>query len=279
MTAYRLNFPDQISTTGGRVTGWDRNAIDSVAGASDIVTLNGGALFPNLIAEDGAQYGVGFEIVDVFSAFNGSSLRQPAEAIGIFPPGVFKGALITTNGGTGSAKFTGLQPGYAYTLVVQCHQGNAARDTDITVNGDTQTYSSVAESEPQATNLTFTGVVPVNGELPVSVVRAATNGQFYGALGALELTVQNTSPSVEITSDLQPGASFTLNYSNYDAIPVSPVTITDSNNNSITVAVTINDTVDGGKHSGTATGTYPALPSSGTAQGLLFGNVTVGLNT
>lgn len=84
------------------------------------------------------------------------------------------------------------------------------------------------------------------------------------------------APSTTVAGNLQPGASFTLNYSNYDAVPVSPVTITDSNNNSIAVPVTINDNGDG---TGTATGTMPSLPGSGTAQGLLFGNVTVELGT
>tara|TARA_B100001105_G_scaffold249746_1_gene237165 strand:- start:915 stop:1763 length:849 start_codon:yes stop_codon:yes gene_type:complete len=84
------------------------------------------------------------------------------------------------------------------------------------------------------------------------------------------------SPTVSLAADLRPGVSFTLNYSNYAAVPVSPVTITDSNNNSITVPVTINDNGDG---TGSATGTMPSLPSSGTAQGLLFGSITVDLGT
>ncbi|MCD1631364.1 hypothetical protein [Marinobacter shengliensis] len=120
-------------------------------------------------------------------------------------------------------------------------------------------------------------VLTNNGQ--VEFISRAAQGNFWYRGGFVADGGIPPSPTVEITGDLQPGASFTLNYSNYDAIPVSPVTITDSNNNSITVAVTINDTEDGGKHSGTATGTYPALPSSGTATGLLFGNVTVELNT
>ena len=88
-------------------------------------------------------------------------------------------------------------------------------------------------------------------------------------------------PSLTLPTDLQPGASFTLNYSNYDAVPVSPVTITDSNNNSITVPVTISDSVNGttGKHEGIATGTMPALPSSGSIAGLKFGTVNVNLSS
>lgn len=100
-----------------------------------------------------------------------------------------------------------------------------------------------------------------------------STGQNYGAP---VIYLEQTGPVATLANDLQPGASFTLNYSNYDAVPVSPVTITDSNNNSITVPVTINDNGDG---TGTATGTMPSLPSSGTSQGLLFGNVTVELGT
>lgn len=111
---------------------------------------------------------------------------------------------------------------------------------------------------------------------PGGVIRITANFADFSADNA---SAESLGASVTLGTDLQPGASFTLNYSNYDAVPVSPVTITDSNNNSITVPVTINNTVTGGKHGGTATGTFPALPSSGTATGLLFGNVTVGLNT
>ncbi|WP_417518749.1 hypothetical protein [Marinobacter sp.] len=86
-------------------------------------------------------------------------------------------------------------------------------------------------------------------------------------------------PSVTIGDDLQPGASFTLTYDGFDAAPVSPATLTDAQGNSIPVAVTVTDTDTAGVHSGTAVGTYPALPSSGTATGLLFGDVTVELGT
>ena len=92
--------------------------------------------------------------------------------------------------------------------------------------------------------------------------------------------VRHTATWAIITNSRTYGASFTLTYSNYDAIPVSPVTITDSNANSITVAVTISDTVDGNsKHNGTATGTFPALTSSGSVAGLRFGTVTMELSS
>lgn len=103
----------------------------------------------------------------------------------------------------------------------------------------------------------------------------------YGPLSfsAFQIALNATppGPSVSLTSgNLQPGGNFTLAYSNFAGTPTSPVTITDSNNNSITVAVTVNDNGDG---TGTATGTMPSLPTSGSAAGLLFGDVTVELTT
>jgi hypothetical protein len=117
-------------------------------------------------------------------------------------------------------------------------------------------------------------VLTNNGQ--VEFISRAAQGNFWYRGGFVADGGIPPSPAVTLANDLQPGASFTLNYSNYAAVPVSPVTITDSNNNSITVPVTINDNGDG---TGTATGTMPGLPSSGTSQGLLFGNVTVELGT
>ena len=88
---------------------------------------------------------------------------------------------------------------------------------------------------------------------------------------------ESIGPAFTIDGDLQPGSAFTLTYSSYTAIPVSPVTMTDTNGNSITVAVTVSDTDTSGVHSGTAVGTMPALPTSGTASSLLFGDLTIGL--
>lgn len=94
------------------------------------------------------------------------------------------------------------------------------------------------------------------------------------------------SDSITISpSTLTPGGAFTITYSGFAAIPVSPATLTDQNGNSITVAVTIDNTDTGGVHSGTATGTMPSLPSSGSQAGLMFSadgttqNITVELTT
>lgn len=87
------------------------------------------------------------------------------------------------------------------------------------------------------------------------------------------------TPAISLSENLRPNTQFTINYVRFNAIPTSPVTLTDSNANSITVPVTITNTDNGdGTHQGTAVGTYPALPLSGSQGGLLFGSVTVALS-
>lgn len=109
-----------------------------------------------------------------------------------------------------------------------------------------------------------------------SSVNSSSTNPWSGELSNLDFEDQG-GPTVFITSgNLTPGGNFSLSYSNYPSAPVSPVTITDSNDNSITVPVTVTDNGDG---TGTATGTMPALPSSGSVAGLLFGNVTLELGT
>lgn len=123
----------------------------------------------------------------------------------------------------------------------------------------------------------YTDTSPLaNGGIASATMRGYTNYLMIYDIGIDGVTAE---PSISITGDLTPGGAFTIDYSDFTAIPVSPATLTDSQGNAITVAVTINDTDTGGVHSGTADGTMPALPGSGSATGLLFGTVTVELTT
>jgi hypothetical protein len=149
-----------------------------------------------------------------------------------------------------------------------------ATDTYVFIAALTSSYLTGLGEETNLRFMPYAARTYANG-FPATFSQAGTANTPKQALW-LDGTPASASPSVALANDLQPGASFTLNYSNYAAVPVSPVTIRDSNNNSITVPVTINDNGDG---TGTATGTMPSLPSSGTSQGLLFGNVTVELGT
>jgi len=81
--------------------------------------------------------------------------------------------------------------------------------------------------------------------------------------------------TVTTTDTLQPGESFTLTATNYVSAPVSPVTLTDSQGSTITVAVTIS-----GSGPYTATGTMPTIAEAVAAgTSLLFGDVTIELTT
>ena len=84
-------------------------------------------------------------------------------------------------------------------------------------------------------------------------------------------------PVPEITVDqaeLVPGGTISGSYSNYDTVPTT-LTVSDGANTVTIASPTINDNGDG---TGTFSGTMPSLPSSGTANLVLFGNVTVELS-
>ena len=82
-------------------------------------------------------------------------------------------------------------------------------------------------------------------------------------------------PAVTTTDTLQPGTEFTLTATNYASAPVSPVTLTDTEGSTITVAVTIS-----GSGPYTAVGTMPTIAEAVTAgTSLLFGDVTIELTT
>lgn len=77
-------------------------------------------------------------------------------------------------------------------------------------------------------------------------------------------------------ANLTLGQAFTFNYSNFTQVPVSPLTLTDSQGHTLDVAVTVTDNGDG---TGTLTGTMPDLPSSGSSDGVLIGTLTAGIST
>lgn len=223
------------------------------------------------------QNGITLTVDSAFSSFLGKSTVVDAAHHDVPEPVWKSGGVVTAGGGT-ALRISGLTPGLSGAIRFGGVVTNSGRHRLLTVGGNAYQHNNPGGTAPvipePPTDAPFTA--DGSGEVSFTLDAVSVNAvfDFIQVIDATE-----PGPTVEITGDLQPGASFTLNYSNYDAIPVSPVTITDSNNNSITVAVTINDTVTEGKHGGTATGTYPALPSSGTGTGLLFGNVTVELNT
>ncbi len=98
------------------------------------------------------------------------------------------------------------------------------------------------------------------------------DGGGSGVISAMRL-YEVAGPTVTLNqTELTPGGTISGTYSNFSSTPTSPLTLTDSNGNTISVPVT----VDSGAK--TWTGTMPALPTSGSIAGLLFGNIDVELS-
>jgi hypothetical protein len=100
----------------------------------------------------------------------------------------------------------------------------------------------------------------------------------YSAIIANTVAFEGVGPLVSTTDSLQPGASFTLNYSNFPAAATSPTSLTDASANVLSLPVTVINTDTGGVHAGTAVGAMAALPSSGSIIGLRFGTITAELD-
>ncbi len=153
---------------------------------------------------------------------------------------------------------------------VNAASGN--RTLEVRVNGGTaQTLITGGNS---SNILSFSNVANNSGVLLIEIRRAAgiSGNSYFQAVRVAEFA---PAPSLSIDTTLEPGGAFVLTYSDYPGVPVSPITIIDAQGNEDTVAVTVSDNGDG---SGTASGTMPALPSSGSEQSVLFGAVTVRLS-
>jgi len=94
----------------------------------------------------------------------------------------------TTNGGTAILEFRGLTPGDSYSLALTGFNLNG-RDSDLTVEGVTQTYVTAGTADAPEAPLVFNGTVPADGIITFSTTLAATGGQFYGYLNGGILTV------------------------------------------------------------------------------------------
>ena len=223
------------------------------------------------------QNGITLTVDVPFASFSGSSGLVTEEAHGI-PAWVWRDFGFVTDASATALTVSGLAPGAQGFIRFGGANTGAGRHRLLTVDGNTYQNDNTGGTAPivpdAPTDAPFTA--DVNGEVSFTLGYASVSAAF-----SVIQIIDVPSPTVALADNLQPGASFTLNYSNYDAIPVSPVTMTDSAGNSITVPVTISDSVNGttGKHEGTATGTMPALPSSGSIAGLKFGTVNVSLSS
>lgn len=157
-------------------------------------------------------------------------------------------------------------------LVVLFPSHPAARGIDMRVNAGTiQSHSGV---ESNLTTVYMFSVQPDgSGNIDIEFRSFPSGGSAYMRAAYVQKVIQ--SPTVVLDSDLSPGAAMSGSYSNFTGDPTT-LTITDSNGNSVSSSSEITDlAIDTGAQ--TFTFTMPALPSSGSQNGILFGSVTVEL--
>lgn len=150
----------------------------------------------------------------------------------------------------------------------------ATRDAQIVVNGNTYVYDSNGTNTPEPA-LVFTEAADVNGTLSLSFSSVLNPVENY-YMSAIQLETGATPTAVAtLDAPLVYGSAFSGTYSNYTGVPTGPVTVTDSQSNELSIAVTINDNGDG---TGTFSGTFPSLPAAGNdAPALLTGDITLNL--
>lgn len=209
--------------------------------------------------------GVGYEVKLVLSSIPATAtFGGTAE---LFLDGVSQNSST----GRGELFADGFPPRYLgdYPGQNTCFLGKVLSGSIVSA-GYTYTWSS------ETSNRTNTGSMPVLDETTAS-------NHFVGTAGfstdGSDWVQFGSDPAVVIDqATLSPGGTISGTYSNFTpgVAPTSPLTLTDSNSNTLSVAVTVNDNASGG---GTFSGTLPALPSAGNSGNfLLFGNVTATLD-
>jgi len=129
---------------------------------------------------------------------------------------------LTTNGGTAILEFRGLTPGDSYSLALTGFNPNG-RDSDLTVEGVTQTYVTAGTADAPEAPLVFNGTVPADGIITFSTTLAATGGQFYGYLNGGILTISAPAiPSFRKSStfDIETGLSGTVTAATLNGVNV-----------------------------------------------------------
>tara|TARA_R100001591_G_scaffold3838_1_gene9038 strand:- start:2280 stop:3065 length:786 start_codon:yes stop_codon:yes gene_type:complete len=147
-----------------------------------------------------------------------------------------------------------------------------SRFAEARVNGGASQTLNVSNN--LSNTISFTGVTDNSGVILIEMTRAAADS-YRAYFQGFRILDEVPVATLSIDVPLDPGQAFVLTYGNFQGVPTSPCTITDGLGNSITVAVTIADNGDG---TGTASGTMPSLPGSGSAASILFGDVTVELS-
>lgn len=147
-----------------------------------------GEKIPDLIDFD-TGLGTGYSLWLVQAGTN--TLTSGASATSTYfdlPANYWNQQAYSTNGGTAILEFRGLTPGDSYSLALTGFNLNG-RDSDLTVEGVTQTYVTAGTADAPEAPVVFNGTVPADGIITFSTTLAATGGQFYGYLNGGILTI------------------------------------------------------------------------------------------
>lgn len=212
--------------------------------------------------------------VDVaFSSYASASFLTDQAHHGV-PKDVWN-TFAYANAGAGTAiTLSGIPANYSGALRFGGASGNAGRHRLLILAGTTYQNDNPGGTLPLVpeppTEVPFTA--DANGNVSV-VLDAASVNAAYAFIEVGELT-----PTVSITqTELTPGGTISGTYSNFGDTAPTALTLSDGTNTIGTATgeitgLTVDDVAK------TFTATMPGLPTTGTTQGLLFGNVTATLS-
>ena len=165
---------------------------------------------------------------------------------------------------------SGFDSSKSYVVEILAPNAYPSRTMSLRVNGGTP-VEFVQSTDPAQDTIKFT----VSGTTSIQIEGMnVTGGNTY--VKSFRIYEDIPLPGVTISGSLEPGAAISGTFENFAGTP-TVLTITDSQGNIISSASEITDlSVDAVNE--TFTFTMPNLPSSGSAQGLLFGDVTVELS-
>lgn len=128
-----------------------------------------GTVLSALLDENGASTSYSLTLVDGGTGVSTVGVLGSSDSD--FPPDVTFNALSDTSSSI-IAKFSGLIDGKSYAVKVMCSRsGVTGRNCNVTVNGVTKTIDVGGNITP----LTFENVIPVSGEITVTVARGTGN--------------------------------------------------------------------------------------------------------
>lgn len=170
---------------------------------------------------------------------------------------------------SGAGTVDGLDSSKTYIVEINAPTTQVGRTIEFRVNGGTG-ISKVQSQDPDQETFKFT----VSGVTQVAIEARQVSGGFVYAK-SFRIYEDVPVPAITVSGSLEPGAALSGTFENFAGTPTT-LTITDSEGNSISSGTEITDLVV--SPAGTFTFTMPALPSSGSSQGLLFGDVTLELS-